>query len=444
MLSKEPRLVVSKCVAPVLRQGLVRFTADEYVRAETDFHMRQLIPTPNLYINSDQNPFLDVPPAFRNNEVNVLYVTDRQPVEQKDGTLRYGYERSASMAFGSAVVQIGEGVDWEQLVAASRARKRKVALRVSVSHVEEMGRFPATPFPFDLDRDEPGKKVYHDPKVVAEHEQVAESLREELRSRLALTPKKEAFVFIHGYNNDFDRAVSIIGQLWHFLPRQGIPIAYTWPAGVGGLRGYFYDRESGEFTIYHLKQFLRILSSCEELEKVHLLAHSRGTDVLTTALRELLIELGGSDFEPGNNRKLGNVIVAAPDLDVSVISQRIAAEEVGAKIDRLTVYMSKSDAAIGLSTWLFVSQKRVGRVTLAEAGERLLERAKSEHAKRQALIDSRVDSGFIGHSYFYSHPAVLSDLILILRDGRDPGEENGRPLVKLAGQFWAIEEDYML
>lgn len=87
MLSKEPRLVVSKCVAPVLRQGLVRFTADEYVRAETDFHMRQLIPTPNLYINSDQNPFLDVPPAFRNNEVNVLYVTDRQPVEQKDETL---------------------------------------------------------------------------------------------------------------------------------------------------------------------------------------------------------------------------------------------------------------------------------------------------------------------------------------------------------------------
>ena len=54
-------------------------------------------------------------------------------------------------------------------------------------------------------------------------------------------------------------------------------------------------------------------------------------------------------FEPGENRKLGNVITAAPDLDLEVITQHISAEEVGAKIDRLTVYMSKSDATIGLS-----------------------------------------------------------------------------------------------
>ena len=60
------------------------------------------------------------------------------------------------------------------------------------------------------------------------------------------------------------------------------------------------------------------------------------------------------------------------------------------------------------------------------------------------FIDSRVSSGFIGHSYFYSHPAVLSDLILILRDGRDPGAENGRPLGREEGTlFWSIDDDYL-
>ncbi len=98
--------------------------------------------------------------------------------------------------------------------------------------------------------------------------------------------------------------------------------------------------------------------------------------------------------------------------------------------------------AIGISTWLFVSQKRVGRVSAEDYNELSTLRGKSKHAQGVALIDSRVDSGFIGHSYFYSHPAVLSDLILILRDDRSPGEEHGRPLVKQNAAFWAIDEDY--
>jgi len=58
------------------------------------------------------------------------------------------------------------------------------------------------------------------------------------------------------------------------------------------------------------------------------------------------------------------------------------------------------------------------------------------------LIDAQVESGFVGHSYFYSHPAVSSDLILLLRHGLDPGAENGRPLEHLGGRFWRIDEDY--
>ena len=71
----------------------------------------------------------------------------------------------------------------------------------------------------------------------------------------------------------------VIAELWHFLGRQGVPILYTWPAGFGGLRGYTRDRESGGFTIFHLKQFLRLLASTPELEELNIIAHSRGTDV---------------------------------------------------------------------------------------------------------------------------------------------------------------------
>jgi hypothetical protein len=104
--------------------------------------------------------------------------------------------------------------------------------------------------------------------------------------------------------------------------------------------------------------------------------------------------------------------------------------------------MSKTDEAIGFSTWLFVSQKRMGRVTEEDVSEVSRQRAKAKVLAGGALIDANVDSGFIGHSYFYSHPAVLSDLILILRDNRAPGDANGRPLIRSSRGFWSLEEDY--
>ena len=43
--------------------------------------------------------------------------------------------------------------------------------------------------------------------------------------------------------------------------------------------GYTYDPESSEFTVYHLRETLEIIASVPEVEKLHLIAHSRGTDV---------------------------------------------------------------------------------------------------------------------------------------------------------------------
>jgi len=403
----------------------------------------ELVPTPNIYVESEVNPFADVPVEFRNNRVDVLYVTDRRRVDgEANGMVAYDYRRSPSLAFGSAVIQYGDNVTWDELVKASRSRKRDVSLPQKLLKVEEKGRFLSTPWPFDPEADWSDHRLHYDPKVLAEHERVAELFRNEVRSRLAKTPKKDVYVFVHGYNNDFEDAVSTIASIWHFLPRQGVPIAYSWPAGMGGLRGYFYDRESGEYTIFHLKEFMRILRSIPEIDKIHFIAHSRGTDVLLTALREILLEQGGRDYVPPENRKLGNVIIAAPDLDLETISQRITAEEMPAKIDRLTVYMSKSDEAIGFSTWLFVSQKRVGRVVEEDLSEVQRQREQVRGMRGSAFVSTNLEAGFIGHSYFYSHPAALSDLILILRDDRDPGEDNGRPLVQIGPGFWRLDEGY--
>lgn len=395
-----------------------------------------LMPTPNVYVQTESYPFADVAPSLRTNTVDVFYATDRQPEAREDGTLAYGYGRSHSLAVGSSVIEMGQNVSWDTLVEASQQAERSQKLPLRIRTITEQVRFPVTPMPFVLRNGQPTLT----PEAQAAFEQAAEQVRQEIRRRLTLTSRKAAYVYIHGYNNTFEDGALVIAELWHFLGRQGVPILYTWPAGsFGGLRGYNHDRESGEFTVYHLKQFLRLLASMPELEQLHLVAHSRGTDVLTTALRELFIETlaAGKDFR--TVYRLKNVVLAAADLDLQVVTQRLAAEYVGLGTERTTIYVSKGDKAIGFSGCLFVSFRRVGRLRPEDLTDE--QRQHLERVARTQLIDARVPTGFIGHSYFYRHPAVSADLILLLRDQLEPGSP-GRPLREQGANFWQITPEY--
>ncbi len=108
---------------------------------------RNLIPTPNLYTDSEVDPFADVPPQLATNTVDLLYVTDRKPEDDEASDVEYGYGRSFSVAVGSCVVEIGNGVSWAELVKASRVKKRGGTLPLRLRSVTEHFRFPPTPPP---------------------------------------------------------------------------------------------------------------------------------------------------------------------------------------------------------------------------------------------------------------------------------------------------------
>ena len=182
-------------------------------------------------------------------------------------------------------------------------RARSARPKLKLVSTTELGRFPATPYAFQIVE---GTDIELDPEVVAEREETLAQARQELLRRLALTPRKEVYVFVHGVGNSFDDAVASVAEGWHFLGREGVPIAYTWPAGRGGLFFYAYDRESGEFTHFHFKQFMRVLTSIPEIEKIHVIAHSRGNDVVLSATSDtafLMAPRRSDERDPGHQNK---------------------------------------------------------------------------------------------------------------------------------------------
>ena len=396
-----------------------------------------LMATPNLYADGHMNPFESVPAAVRHNEARVIYATDRAQITGKDGQMTYGHARSASLAFGWAQVEFGEDVPWDTLVENSLSRNRSVDLEPVVGEVREIARLSPSNDRIEVVDGQPNLRK----EVREEDDRMRVEFRNLLRESLANTERKEVYLFIHGYNVDFDASVRTIAEIWHFLGRTGVPVSYSWPAGHGGVRGYTSDRESGEFTVFHLKQFIRAIANSPDVERLNIISHSRGTDVALTALRELHLEIKGGGGSTRNELKMGSLILAAPDLDFEVVGQRVGAEGLPLIPERMTVYVSPEDRAIGLSSWLFDSVSRIGTLQFLDLS--VLQQKKFGAMPGFEYIDARTKKAdFFGHSYFYQSPAVSSDLILILREHRAAGPENGRPLAQEEPGFWVLDNDY--
>ena len=123
------------------------------------------------------------------------------------------------------------------------------------------------------------------------------------------------------------------------------------------------------------------------------------------------------------------------------MEQRWIAEKFSLGVERLTVYTSPTDKAIGLSDLVFSSPRgRIGTYDLSElsANQAAIMRNRSTNA---AIVTYSGTTGNFGHSYYRTDPIASSDLILMLRYDLDPGEP-GRPLEHLGAIFWKIPLGY--
>jgi len=385
-----------------------------------------LIETPSVYETTETPLFVDLAPALQGDTVEVLYVTDRLPQKVQSGVPAYGSGRSMSSALGVAQVAIEPDNG-----------KPDSARKIELMAVEELVRFPETPY---LYRVADGGRIEIEPSAIRERESAWLAAREEIVERLALTPKKDVYLDVHGVATEFDKAILDLATFWHFLGREGVPIAYTWPAGSEGLLFYTADRESGEFTILHLKEFLRLLAEIPEVERVHVTAHSRGTDVVITALRELIIEARAGGLDPRTHFKLENLVLMAADIDLEVDMQRIEGEAMAPAFGRATIYTNTEDKALAVAAGLFSSQQRVGSVDLSELTDRQREFVHRTSNLNVIVYDGK-GGGVFRHGY-YDDPAVSSDMLMLLRYGWGPGEGERQGLQQLDENTWRIDATY--
>jgi esterase/lipase superfamily enzyme len=373
----------------------------------------------------------ELPPELHTADMTMFYVTDREQEQRKD-RVDYTHKRGSFISYGRATVH-PIGATWDELVARTKGPDFNRTSILDVAKVEELGEFVPSNRRLAV---EDGHLV-----LTGEAERKAEERKAQaiLAAELAKTPHKDVYIYIHGFNNTFDEALMTMARIWHNIGRRGVAIVYSWPAGRGGVFGYLYDRESGEYTIYNLKRTLTVIAGTPGVERVHIIAHSRGTDIAVTALRELNIGYRAAGKDPQKELKLQTLVLAAPDIDADVFDQRFSVELLSEAANQVVVYTSPEDFALEVASFIFDSDTRLGRMNdktlTADQRERLREYPRSQ------IVDCQVSGFETTHGYVFGDPAALSDLILVLRDGRPPGKQYGRPLENKNG-VWILDNNY--
>jgi esterase/lipase superfamily enzyme len=242
--------------------------------------------------------------------------------------------------------------------------------------------------------------------------------------------KDHVFVFVHGYNVEFDdalfRAAQIAFDLGDGDTPFGTAFVYSWPS-VGATLDYPYDFDSARLATDHLEEFLALVLEQTDAEHVHLIAHSMGNWPLVNVLQ------GMAAAAPGTP-KINQVILAAPDIDAGEF-QNIAAS-IGKVAEGVTLYASANDRAMRASREVHNDAWRAGDlkdgVPVIVAGI-------------DSVDVSAINTDFLSlnHSTYADTKELLNDIWRLMRTGERPPHLRNNAVRRMptnGGDYWRYIE----
>jgi esterase/lipase superfamily enzyme len=326
-----------------------------------------------------------VTPPAKPASVAVFYGTDRQPTGDRRPALHYGSRR------GSEPLELG-------------------ICNVTIPPTHRVGEIE-TPFIASIPVLQRLSPLLEDPNKHVVVQGIAPLKRADflrhLRARIDAAPSRDAFVYVHGFNNSFADACRRTAQIAHDLKEfKGVPLMYSWASlGSPSPRAYYADGQTVEWSVPNLERFIMMVANETGATTVHLIAHSMGSRLLAQTLETLALKRSTPPV-------LGQLVFAAADVDAATFRTRYVPAFRGL-VKRTTAYVSAEDEALSLAQ-KFALYARAG-----EAGANILV------VEGMDTIDtSPVNASLIGHDYLAVRP-VFRDLFTLLANGRGPDERCG-------------------
>jgi len=210
--------------------------------------------------------------------------------------------------------------------------------------------------------------------------------------------KHKVFVFVHGFNNNFQESLFRLAQLQADAKIDGIPILFSWPSQAQ-VAAYATDQDAASYSREYLMTLLTMLTRSPEVGDILVVGHSVGAMLTADALQQLRAE--------GKNQviaRLGRVVLAAPDINAQTFRAQVQA--IGPLKPPLLVLVSKDDVALQMSS--FLSGGGVPRTGALDVNNPVVQEAALK-AKVQVVDISQLESrDGMKHDQFVSVAVLYS------------------------------------
>lgn len=236
--------------------------------------------------------------------------------------------------------------------------------------------------------------------LASERELDGDEFRAELASHVSgrIGVNRDILVFVHGFNTSFDEARSRAAQIVADTHFGGVAVLFTWPSR-SDLFGYVSDKDSATASRDALQALLHDLGQTPGVGKIQVLAHSMGGWLSMEGLRASAI---AGDRDLGGH--LDNVILASPDIDMTVFASQMAL----IRPAKVTVFATPNDRALSLSSMIASSRQRVGAIDASKPEDRAeIDSLGAKVVDISAYADA---DRFITHAVYADLPQVLSKI----------------------------------
>lgn len=313
----------------------------------------------------------------------IFYATNRLGAPNQNGKWFYGKKWGTAPEYGTCRITLPKS----ERGTAADVRESKITLTGILSGKKTQ--------PKD---DDPTLPKVFVPTVVSNSE-----FGVRLRETVNRSPERDLFLFVHGFNVDFDSCVTRAAQIGLDLPFNGAIVAYSWPS-QGGIKNYPIDERLVEKSVRPFVEFLEEIDQFITPEtRIHILVHSMGNRLVLGAMQHL-----SEHFS--NPPRFENVILAAPD--VGVAEFKTLAPALVACSKRVSLYVNESDTALIASKALH-DQQRIG-----DSDPPVL------FAGIETIDASAIETSFMGHSYYGSNRRALSDLFALIKEERGASQRS--------------------
>jgi esterase/lipase superfamily enzyme len=387
-----------------------------------------LMPAPGIYASGGVDPFADRPPIESLPDISLPYATLRKPAEEGDRQRFYTNERANALRGGLARIEVGkEDFTWEEARRVSLAKNRPDRYPLEVTAVRDLGVIESSMFT---------------PKAALESEAgAADRFAKIVNERLARSDGQDVYVYVHGYKVVFENPILVAAELWHFLGYEGAMVAFSWPS-TPSTWAYYADAETAVWSAQGFRRLLAFLATRTDARRIHVLGYSAGTRVVAMALGQIALMHHGQTAEQIRAElRLGDVVLVGSDVDRQIVGSYI--EDGLLKVqERLTIYLSGTDKALGFSKWVLGGRDRMGETFSGELSEEVKDLLwNTDSLTIVDVTDAEESSAGNGHAYFRKSPWASSDVLITLATDLGPGE---RGLVREEDSpIWTFPPDYV-